>query len=200
MQTQQEFQSYMQQLYAQFQEHDAQQPDRLQRYRNIEPESAQFISQLLYIQQSSRVLEIGTSTGYSTLWLAQTLLKQNGKLTTVEVDQTRSEQAKKYAIECGLDSIIEFQVCDALNYLEQCSTVFDLILLDAERDAYSQYWTYLSKLLNNQHGVLIVDNVISHADQLQELIKLICKDGRYRTTTLAIGAGLLMVTAQNGLE
>ncbi|MDB0285537.1 methyltransferase, partial [Acinetobacter baumannii] len=58
-------------LYDTFKQHDSQQSDRLQRYRNIEVESAQLISQLIRMQQAKSILEIGTSTGYSTLWLAE---------------------------------------------------------------------------------------------------------------------------------
>ncbi len=57
-------------LYDTFKQHDSQQPDRLQRYRNIEVESAKLLSQFIRMQQAKTILEIGTSTGYSTLWLA----------------------------------------------------------------------------------------------------------------------------------
>jgi len=58
-------------LYDTFKQHDSQQSDRLQRYRNIEVESAKLLSQFIRMQQAKTILEIGTSTGYSTLWLAE---------------------------------------------------------------------------------------------------------------------------------
>jgi len=57
-------------LYDEFKQHDARQSDRLRRYRNIEAESAKLLAMLVRTQQSKRILEIGTSTGYSTLWLS----------------------------------------------------------------------------------------------------------------------------------
>lgn len=58
-------------LYDEFKQHDARQSDRLRRYRNIEAESAKLLGMLVRTQQSKQILEIGTSTGYSTLWLAE---------------------------------------------------------------------------------------------------------------------------------
>ena len=73
-------------LYDTFKQHDSQQSDRLQRYRNIEVESAQLISQLIRMQQAKSILEIGTSTGYSTLWLAEAAQATGGQVITVEID------------------------------------------------------------------------------------------------------------------
>ncbi|MFE1617185.1 O-methyltransferase, partial [Acinetobacter baumannii] len=70
-------------LYDTFKQHDSQQSDRLQRYRNIEVESAQLISQLIRMQQAKSILEIGTSTGYSTLWLAEAAQATGGQVITV---------------------------------------------------------------------------------------------------------------------
>ncbi|MDB0195878.1 methyltransferase, partial [Acinetobacter baumannii] len=77
-------------LYDTFKQHDSQQSDRLQRYRNIEVESAQLISQLIRMQQAKSILEIGTSTGYSTLWLAEAAQATGGQVITVEIDAKRS--------------------------------------------------------------------------------------------------------------
>lgn len=80
-------------LYDTFKQHDSQQSDRLQRYRNIEVESAQLISQLIRMQQAKSILEIGTSTGYSTLWLAEAAQATGGQVITVEIDAKRSAEA-----------------------------------------------------------------------------------------------------------
>lgn len=80
-------------LYDTFKQHDSQQSDRLQRYRNIEVESAQLISQLIRMQQAQSILEIGTSTGYSTLWLAEAAQATGGQVITVEIDAKRSAEA-----------------------------------------------------------------------------------------------------------
>jgi predicted O-methyltransferase YrrM len=181
-------------LYQQFKEHDATQTDRLYRYRNIEPESAEFLSILIRTQQSKRILEIGTSTGYSTLWLANAAQSTGGQIITVEIDAERTELAQQNAVEFSLDQQIEFLISDAQIYLASLKEKFDFILLDAERDAYCEYWNYLPQILKEKGGILIVDNVVSHAKEVEEFIHLVKLDPRFMTTTLSIGAGLFLIT------
>jgi predicted O-methyltransferase YrrM len=181
-------------LYQQFKEHDATQTDRLYRYRNIEPESAEFLSILIRTQQSKRILEIGTSTGYSTLWLANAAQSTGGQIITVEIDAERTALAQQNAVEFSLDQQIEFLISDAQIYLASIKEKFDFILLDAERDAYCEYWNYLPQILKEKGGILIVDNVVSHAKEVEEFIHLVKLDPRFMTTTLSIGAGLFLIT------
>lgn len=192
-----QFKARINDLYVSFKKHDDTQKDRLQRYRNIEPDSAQFLAMQIRIQKSKKVLEIGTSTGYSTLWLADALQVTQGQLTTLEIDATRSQQAQQFAQEFGLDSLIQFWVGDAKDYLAECTEKYDLILLDAERDAYVDYWSDLKRLLSKQGGVLIVDNVISHAEDVKAFTHLVKEEGNYLLSILSLGAGLLVITAKD---
>lgn len=189
-----EFLSKVSALYHRFQEHDSTQTDRIARFRNIEPESAQFLAQLLHIQQPEQILEIGTSTGYSTLWLAYAAQPVNARLTTLEIDAERSRQARAHLADFNLSNDVEFWVGDAAEYLKQSQAIFDFILLDAERDTYVDYWPDLKRLICAEHGVLVVDNVLSHADQVADFIALIQQEKQFSLSTLAIGAGLLVVT------
>ena len=193
MQNSDEFEIFMQELYEKFHMHDHKQADRLHRYRNIEPESGQFLSMLIRAQQSKSILEIGTSTCYSTLWLAEAARQTQAMITTLEVDAERVTQAKQYATEIDLADLINFKVIDAQVYLEAEKEIFDFILLDAERDAYVSYWPHLSRLLKAKGGLLVVDNVISHAAEVEEFIALIQQDPRFIMSIVPIGAGLLMV-------
>ncbi|WAU77789.1 class I SAM-dependent methyltransferase [Acinetobacter sp. TR3] len=180
-------------LYDEFKQHDARQSDRLRRYRNIEAESAKLLGMLVRTQQSKQILEIGTSTGYSTLWLAEAAKSVGGKVQTLEINAFRSAQAKKYAEEFGLESFIDFWVGDASDYLAQATESYDLILLDAERGCYVSYWNDLKRLLQFSGNTLIVDNVISHAAEVKDFLELIKADENYMSTILPVGAGLCMV-------
>ncbi|WP_419820657.1 O-methyltransferase [Acinetobacter sp.] len=184
-------------LYQSFIKFDATQCDRIKRYRNIEPESALFLAMQVRIQQSKKILEIGTSTGYSTLWLADAAKVTGAKVTTLEIDEKRTQQARLHAQELQVDDVIDFWIGDAQKYLEVCQEQYDFILLDAERNAYLNYWVYLQKMLVEHGGVLIVDNVISHAAEVKSFIKEVKQDERFMTTTLSIGSGLFMVTLKN---
>ena len=180
-------------LYDEFKQHDARQSDRLRRYRNIEAESAKLLGMLVRTQQSKQILEIGTSTGYSTLWLAEAAKSVGGKVQTLEINAFRSAQAKKYAEEFGLENFIDFWVGDASDYLAQATESYDLILLDAERGCYVSYWNDLKRLLQFSGNTLIVDNVISHAAEVKDFLELIKADENYMSTVLPVGAGLCLV-------
>ncbi|MDD2945378.1 MULTISPECIES: O-methyltransferase [Acinetobacter] len=187
------FQKRMQELHQSFIKFDALQKDRIQRYRNIEPDSALFLAMQVRIQQSKNILEIGTSTGYSTLWLANAAQTSQGHVTTLEIDPARTQQAQQYANELQLSEVIDFWVGDAQSFLEKAEQQYDFILLDAERDAYMDYWQYLPHMLHPKNGVIFVDNVISHAAEVQQFIALVKSDERFMSMTLSIGSGLLML-------
>ena len=181
-------------LYQSFIKYDATQCDRIKRYRNIEPDSAQYLAMQIRIQQSKKVLEIGTSTGYSTLWLADAVQVTEGRITTLEIDEERTIKAKAYAQDFKLDHLVDFWVGDAFDFLAQTQEKYDFILLDAERDQYLKYWPYLSEIMNKQGGVLFVDNVISHTAEVKTFLQAVKNDQRFLTTTLSLGAGLFMIT------
>lgn len=183
-------------LYDTFKRHDAQQADRLQRYRNIEAESAQLLSQFIRMQQAKTILEIGTSTGYSTLWLAEAAQATHGQVITLEIDATRSAEAKRHVTELELSEMVSFWVGDAADYLKEAQETYDFILLDAERNAYENYWSDLKRLIKPKGGVLIIDNVISHAAEVKPLLSLIKKDSTFMSTILPVGAGLCVVVAK----
>ncbi|QNH50007.1 class I SAM-dependent methyltransferase [Acinetobacter venetianus] len=183
-------------LYDEFKQHDARQADRLRRYRNIEAESAKLLGMLVRTQHSQHILEIGTSTGYSTLWLAEAAKSVSAKVQTLEINAFRSAQAKKYAEEFGLEEYIDFWVGDAADYLAESVEQFDLILLDAERGSYVSYWQDLKRLLKPTGGTLIIDNVISHTAEVKPLLELIKQDENFMSTILPVGAGLCMVVVK----
>lgn len=180
-------------LYDTFKRHDTQQADRLLRYRNIEAESAKLLSQFIRMQQAKTILEIGTSTGYSTLWLAEAAQATGGQVTTVEIDAKRSAEAKRHVAELELSEIVQFWVGDAADYLKEAQERFDFILLDAERHAYENYWPDLKRLIKPKGGVLIIDNVISHAAEVKSFLELIKNDQNFMSSILPVGAGLCMV-------
>ena len=187
------FQQRMQTLYQQFIAFDALQTECTQRYQNIEPESVLFLAMQIRVKKKKKILEIGTSTGYSTLWLANAAQETQGQITTLEIEPDRTAQAQQYAQELGLDHVIDFRIGDAQAFLNNNLNHYDFILLDAERDAYVDYWNNLQHMIAPKSGILIVDNVISHAAEVQEFIALVQSDARFITTTLSVGAGLFLV-------
>jgi predicted O-methyltransferase YrrM len=185
---------YLDELYQRGRDHDGQKSDRHDRLRNIEPETAQLLAVLIRSLAPRHMLEIGTSNGYSTLWLADAARDVGASLVSVEIDTERSAQAAANLAAAGLDQFVELRVEDAaLTLAEAPAETHDLILLDAERDAYTAYWPDLARTLSPR-GLLAVDNAISHASDLEAFKDLVSSDDRFIHALCPTGAGLLLLT------
>lgn len=183
-------------LYNQLKEEDNKNENRLERWRNLEPESAEFISIIIRTQQSKNILELGTSNGFSTLWFADAIKSSDGKLISIEIEKNRTELARGYLADFKLIDNVELITTDAKDFLVTAEPIYDIVFLDAERKYYVEYWTYLKMLLSKKGSLLVVDNVISHKNDVAEFISLIDNDIDFMTSTINIGAGLLLVTRQ----
>ncbi len=173
--------------------HDAGLADRLERLRNVEPDTARVLSVLVQALAARRLLELGTSNGYSTLWLADAVRSVGGRLVTVDVDAARSALAAQNLDRVGLRELVELRVEDAAVTLRETPDgALDLIFLDAERPAYASYWPDLVRVLR-PGGLLAVDNVLSHADQVADFRALVRADARVSEAVVPTGAGLLLV-------
>jgi len=173
--------------------HDADRPDRLQRLRNLEPDSARLLALLVRAAGVRALLELGTSNGYSTVWLADALRTTGGRLTTVDIDGGRSADAALNLERAGLRDVVELRVQDAAEALrESRDGEWDMIFLDAERPAYPGYWPELRRALR-PGGLLAVDNVLSHADQVAEFRALVAAAAGVSEALAPTGAGVLLV-------
>ena len=84
---------------------------------------------------------------------------------------------------------------DAAEFLSQAQADYDVVLLDAERSFYVGYWPDLRRLLTGKTGaLLVVDNVLSHAEQVSDFIALVQADANMCSHTVNSGAGLFCVT------
>jgi predicted O-methyltransferase YrrM len=174
-------------------EHDAGKADRLERLRNVEPNTAQVLAVLVRAARARRILEIGTSNGYSTLWLADAARSIGGHLVSVDIDPGRSALAAQNLDRAGLRELVELRIEDAAVSLRESSDGgWDMIFLDAERPAYAGYWPDLVRVLG-PGGLLAVDNVLSHAGEVEDLRLLIRSDERFSEAIVPTGAGLLLV-------
>jgi predicted O-methyltransferase YrrM len=180
-------------LYAAGRDHDARQPDRLARWRNVEPETAALLGVLVRAKQARNALEIGTSNGYSTIWLADAVEDTGGALVTFEIEPERTAIASENLARAGLETVVELRTEDAGQALKALPDAgFELVFLDSERDAYVGYWPDLVRTLAPA-GMLAVDNVISHAEELVEFRAVVAADDRVDDALVPIGAGVLLV-------
>jgi predicted O-methyltransferase YrrM len=172
--------------------HDAVQADRLARFRNVEPETAELLGVLVRATGARRVLELGTSNGYSTIWLADAVEESGGVVTSVEIDPARTAMARATLERAGLAA--ELVTADASETLRASADgAWDLVFLDAERPAYAGYWPDLLRTLRPGGGLLAIDNVVSHAADVAEVTALIAAEPAVTTALVPIGAGLRLV-------
>jgi predicted O-methyltransferase YrrM len=179
-------------ILAQARAHDELQSDRLARFRNVEPETAELLSLLIRSTRAQRILELGTSNGYSTIWLADAAAATGGAVTSVEIDAARTALAREHLERAGLSA--ELRTQDAAATLEQAPDGhYDFVFLDAERPAYGAYWPSLLRVLRPDGGLLAIDNVLSHPDEVVEIGELIDAEPTVESVLLAIGAGVRLV-------
>ena len=189
-------QQQLQQWYQQWQQEDANHSDRLQRWRNIEPESAALLALWVRRKRAQRGLEIGTSNGHSTIWLADAVRATGGHVTSLEIEAARTALAQQHLQQVGLAEQVSLHTIDAAEFLSQAQADYDVVLLDAERSFYVGYWPDLRRLLTGKTGaLLVVDNVLSHAEQVADFIALVQADASMCSHTVSSGAGLFCVTA-----
>lgn len=171
--------------------HDAPLDDRLQRLRNMTPEAASLIATLIRAHGSARVLEIGTSNGYSAIWFADAVRDTGGRLETVEIDPVRAADARTNITGAGLSTHVGVLEADGAAILAGLPAAsVDFAVLDAERPAYAGYWPDLDRVLTAR-GVIAVDNAVSHAAQLTPFTALAEADGGFAVALHRVGDGVL---------
>ncbi len=180
-------------LHRRGRDHDAAMPDRLERLRNVEPDTAALLAVLVEALRPSRILELGTSNGYSTIWLADAARACGAALTSVDADAGRSAEAHENLAAAGLASDAELRTEDAAETLrESPDGHWEFIFLDAERPAYSAYWPDLLRTLA-PGGLLVVDNVVSHANELVAFRAAVGAEPEVREALAPTGAGALLL-------
>ena len=188
--------AYAEELYADGRAHDAGEPDRLLRRRNVEPETAELLGLLVRAKRARNVLEIGTSNGYSTIWLGDAVEATGGSVVSLEIDAARTAIAAGHLENVGLRAQVDLRTEDAATALPAFDDgAFDLIFLDAERDAYVGYWADLVRTLAPA-GLLAVDNVISHAHDLVAFRAKVDADDRVVQALVPVGSGVLLAVRQ----
>ncbi len=183
----------LKELEAFYKENDARTTDRARRMLNIKPETGEFLLLLVRALRAKRVLEIGTSNGYSTLWLAEAVRPLGGRVTTLEHSAYKADMASDNFAKAGMNQWIDSQLVDAGDFLKhQASDAFDFAFLDSERKEYVGWWNDLQRVLVDG-GLLVADNAVSHAPELEEFVRLVRKTPRYITSIVPVGNGELMI-------
>jgi caffeoyl-CoA O-methyltransferase len=145
-------------------------------YRAVPADNGRMLRLLVETAGAKNVVEIGTSTGYSALWVCLGLQNTGGRLKTFEIDPGRAEQARKHFVQAGVDGLVEVVLGDAHENVKRLKDPIDLLFLDADKEGYGSYLLTLLPLVR-PGGLIAADNVA----MAEDYIKAVTTDPRLDT-------------------
>ena len=163
---------------------------KVARLRQIPPETGRFLALLAASAPPGPVVEIGTSGGYSGLWLSLACRQRGDRLTTFDSDAEKSRRAQETFAVAGMRDHVQVVLGDARRHLPGFDGIA-FCFLDVEKDIYGEcYELVVARLAPG--GFFVADNVISHQEELSEFLQQVRVDTRVDTLVVPIGKGLLV--------
>lgn len=158
---------------------------------NISRQTALFLNQLIRNEGFVSGIEVGTSNGYSAIWLGKAFKANGGHLTTIEFYEKRYSIAQRNFEKCGVADIITIRPGEAVKVLEYLPENFkvDFAFVDANKRESIDYFRLIHPHLK-AGGIYTCDNVLSHKEKVQTYIDVISTHPDYRHTILDLPAGL----------
>lgn len=163
----------------------------------------EFLTIISRMVQPSRILEIGTFTGYSAYCLSKGLSK-NGKITTIEIDEELEELVSGFFRKAGIAEKVNFIIGDALKVIPTLQEKYDLVFIDANKEHYVKYYNLLIDKVNSG-GYIVADNVLwsgkvaedpeqdNSTKILHQFNELVTKDPRVNNVLLTVRDGLMLI-------
>ena len=174
-------------------QHDEAQPSRGSKMLNITRDTGELLALLVQTRGAQAVLEIGTSNGYSTLWLAEAVKRLDGRVTTIELDESKRAMAALNFEHAELEPWIDQLAGEAGSLLPSLPTAgYQLIFLDSDRQHYQGWWPEIRRLLAPR-GLLVVDNAISHESEMRDWMAQVRRDPDFLTSLVPVGKGEFLV-------
>lgn len=163
---------------------------RLDRLRQVPPETGRFLALWAAAAPDGPCIEIGTSAGYSTLWLAIACRATGRKVATFEVLAQKAQLARETFSQANVGDVVQFIEGDFLDHVDEFDNV-GFCFLDAEKEVYKAcYDVIVPRLVPG--GILIADNAINHRETLQPLLDEALADERVDALVVPIGKGELI--------
>jgi caffeoyl-CoA O-methyltransferase len=148
---------------------------------NVPYKDGKTLFNLIIKNNYRRVLEIGTSTGHSSIWMAWALSKTGGKLITIEIDEDRYKTALKNFKKAGVEEFIDARLADAHQLVKELKGPFDFVFSDADKEWYTEYFKEMeSKLVVG--GCFTAHNVTNGFGGTREFLDYIRSLPNYETT------------------
>jgi predicted O-methyltransferase YrrM len=178
-------------------ENDERESDRVRKMLNLEPDTAKLLNILARSSGARRVLEIGTSNGYSTIWLASAVAETGGKIISIERSPEKQAMARENLGRAGLLDRVELRLGDATTIVRELTGPFDFVFFDADRiTAPEQLRLLLPKLAP---GVFVLsDNVLSHPAEIAGYLAVVATLEGFEHTVVPVGKGLSLAYRSAG--
>ena len=163
----------------------------------ITKETGELLNMILRIKNAKNMLEIGTSTGYSTVWCAEAIREQSGKIITVEQNPNKIKRAMENFQKAGITDMItvkEGLAIEILHELEQQkkhANFFDFVLIDADKENIIEYFDLVLPMVS-VGGVIVTDNMLypeKYKQNMRVFSDHIKQNPKLRTITAPIGNG-----------
>ncbi|MBV9230797.1 MAG: class I SAM-dependent methyltransferase [Chloroflexi bacterium] len=168
---------------------DAREQDRSKKMLNLEPETAQLLSILVRSSKCTRLLEIGTSNGYSTIWLAWASHLVGGRVISIDRNERKHVLADANLRQIGLRESVDLISGDATKIIADLPGPFDFVFFDADRrSAPSQLSVLVPKLA--PEVFILADNALSHPDEIAEYLAVINTLPDFEHIIIPVGKGL----------
>ncbi|MBI4589296.1 MAG: O-methyltransferase [Candidatus Rokubacteria bacterium] len=180
--------AFLDEIWRSGEEHDARETERPKRMLNITPDTGRLLWILIHATRATRILEVGTSNAYSTIWLADAARATGGRVITLERSPEKVKLARENLTRAGLADRVEIREGNAAETLAALGGPFHFVFLDADRANYSTYLDLtLPKLVPG--GLLVADNVTSHAQELADYLTRVKSNPALLSVTVPIGKG-----------
>ncbi|OGP88998.1 MAG: hypothetical protein A2156_04960 [Deltaproteobacteria bacterium RBG_16_48_10] len=152
---------------------------------SVPRKDGEFLHFLVKATRSRNVLELGTSHGFSAIWMGLALEETGGRLTTIEIDKERHDLARRHVSEAGLSQRVTLIRGDAHSELTKLGGSFDFVFLDADKEGQVDYFNklYPSKFMRG--GILAVHNAIRQANSMKDYLGMIRRHPDFDTVILS---------------
>jgi len=152
---------------------------------------AEKLYELVRKYKPAQIVEVGTSLGYSTIWMAEAAREYGGKIITLEHEPSKILKTQKLFDELELQDTVTMIETDACEFLKNFDRKIDFLFLDAMKREYVEY-IKLSEKNMPVGSLLVADDVVTWRRKLDDFFEYIENSGKYKIQVLELGHGLLI--------
>ncbi len=153
---------------------------------SVPRKDGEFLHLLVKATRARNVLELGTSHGFSAIWMGLGLEETGGRLTTIEIDRERYDLARRHVSEAGLSQRVTCIKGDAHVEVAKLEGPFDFVFMDADKEGQMDYFKKLFPKKLVPGGILLVHNAIRQANSMKDYLDMIRKHPDFDTVTLSV--------------